>query len=76
MRGVPLSAERKAKIGRGNKGKVRTPEMRAIQSAAMIGKPSPRKGVILSEETRAKISASRKAMFAARRAKIEEDAKV
>ncbi len=42
------------------KGKKASPELRAKLSAAHKGKPSPRKGAVLSEETKRKISESKK----------------
>jgi len=46
--------------GDGVRALVYTPEMRARMSASHKGKPSPRKGVRLSQETRAKLSESHK----------------
>jgi hypothetical protein len=42
-----------------NKNLTTADEVKAKQSAAKIGKPSPRKGAVLSEETIAKIKANR-----------------
>lgn len=57
QKGKPKSAEWRAKIGEGNRGRVQSPEARAKISAARMGKPTTA-GRPKSAEHRAKISAS------------------
>jgi hypothetical protein len=60
-RGKPLTAEHRAKIGDGNRGRpgrVWTPEQKAAVSASLKGRPSPTKGMKFSDETRARMRAA------------------
>ena len=54
-KGRKFSAEHKAKLSASATGRKMTPEQNAKNSAARKGKPSVRKGAILSEETKEKI---------------------
>ena len=56
MMGHPCKPETRAKIGAAHIGLRHTPMARAKIGASKLGKPSPRKGVTLSRETRRKIS--------------------
>ena len=58
--GKSRSDETKAKISKGNKGKVRSEDYLKKLSERKKGKPASRKGAVLSEETKAKISQARK----------------
>lgn len=57
--GRPRSIEARAAISAGKKGKHHSAEHIANLSAALKGRSSPRKGVKLSDETKAKISLSK-----------------
>jgi len=57
---VGFTEEHRKNISEANKGKIRTDEMKEKQRQAMLGKPGPRKGVIISEETKRKMSISAK----------------
>lgn len=48
------------KLSEGHKAKLHSPEARARMATTRRGQPSPRKGVTLSEATRAKISAGKR----------------
>jgi len=63
----PLTAEHKAKISAARMGHKTSAETRAKIGAAGIGRPGPRKGVQLSAETKARISASKRAAAAKKR---------
>ena len=58
--GQRLSQETRDKISISNKGQVRSPEIRANISKSHMGLISPKKGIPLSDETKAKMSASKK----------------
>ena len=77
--GRKRSEEVKAKMSKMRKGKKRKPftaEHRAKLSAAGKGKISPRRGVTLSAETKAKISATKKANRLAREANANSNARL
>ena len=58
--GKKHTEETKQKIRDGNTGKVFTPERLAAMSRGNIGKPGPNKGKKMSEETKRKLSNSKK----------------
>ena len=72
-KGKQISQETRDKMSEAHKGKGRphTSETKAKISAAMTGKPSPRKGVKLSPETRQKLSEALKAAWARRKKALE-----
>ena len=60
-KGVPRSAETRAKISEAQRGRTHTAEARAKMSEAKRGKPSPMRGRTRTAETRAKISEATRA---------------
>lgn len=63
------------KLSGDHKAKLHSPEVRAKMAATRRGQPSPRKGVTLGEETRAKISVSKTgACVALRRPDVPDEA--
>lgn len=62
--GVKLSEETKKKISESNKGRRCSTETRQKMALAKIGKPSPRKGVVVSEETRRLQSEAKRKYYA------------
>ena len=71
--GKPLKQETKDRIGAANNGKKRSLEARDKMSKAKIGKPSHRKGALLTKETKEKIAASKKGTIACNRVKVCAD---
>lgn len=57
-KGIPKSAEHRARIADGNRRRVWTDESRAKLSASRSGQPSPNKGKPVPADVRAKISAT------------------
>ena len=66
----PITEEHARKMHEAWKGKHHTDESRKKMSEALKGKPSPRKGMTLSEETRRKISEAAKRREAMKRESI------
>lgn len=63
LTGYKHTTETKSRISSGNKGKKRSPEIRAQMSIERKGRPSCRKGVHLSDEEKSRVSdATKKAM--------------
>jgi len=58
--GIPKSDSHKKNISNGLKGKQKTAEHLTNISKSLKGKPSPRKGITLSDETKKKISDTKK----------------
>ena len=59
LKGIPRSDAVKAAVSAAQKGKVKTAEHLAKISASLKGRDSPRKGAMLSDDTKAKISAAK-----------------
>jgi len=67
----PCSEERKRKISEANSGKIRTKEQLERLSKALKGKWGNRKGIVLSDETKMKISISKKGTRASEETRLK-----
>jgi hypothetical protein len=70
LKGNKPSAERNAKVSASLTGRIRSDEERKAISNGLKGRTSPTKGMKYSAETRAKMSASRRAREAAKKQNV------